>query len=83
MQSVWLKGLAGKDKEQRKSEVLGYRNAFDALREILEQSYRKKESVRDYDAPNWELRQIAANEYNAVIDDILKLIDLTEGNKKQ
>lgn len=83
MQSVWLKGLTGKEKEQRKSEVLGYRNAFDALREILEQSYRKKDSVRDYDAPNWELRQIAANEYNAVIDDILKLIDLTEGNRKQ
>jgi len=83
MLGVWLKGLTGKEKEARKSEVLGYRNAFDALKEILEQNYHKKESVRDYSVPNWEQRQIAVNEYNAVLDDIMKLLDLTEGSKKQ
>jgi hypothetical protein len=76
MQSVWLKGLTGADKEKRKGEVLAYRNAFDDLREILERHYKPKECVRDYSVPNWEQRQIAVNEYNAVLDDIMKLIDL-------
>lgn len=76
MQSVWLKGLTGADKEKRKGEVLAYRNAFDDLREILERHYKPKGCVRDYNVPNWEQRQIAVNEYNAVLDDIMKLIDL-------
>jgi hypothetical protein len=79
MQSVWIKGLTGKEKEQRKAEVLGHRNAFDDLKEILERHYKKKDCLRDYDVPNWELRQVAVNEYNSVLDDIMKLIDLTEG----
>jgi hypothetical protein len=76
MQTVWLKGA--KDKEARKQEVLAYRNAFDALKEILEQEYKKKPAVRDYDVPNWELRQVAVNEYNQVLDDMLKLITLNK-----
>ena len=76
MQTIWLKGH--KDKDQRKKEVLAYRNAFDALREVLEQEYKKKPAVRDYEVPNWELRQVAANEHNAVIDNIIKLITLDE-----
>jgi hypothetical protein len=36
MQATWLKGLKGQEKEKRKAEVLGYRNAFDSLKEILE-----------------------------------------------
>lgn len=75
MQAVWLKGLKGEERERRKAEVLSYRNAFDSLREILEQNYRKKEAVRDY-SPGWEYKQIATNEYNAVLDDLLNLIDL-------
>lgn len=74
MQTIWLKGH--KDKDQRKKEVLAYRFAFDALREVLEQEYKKKPAVRDYEVPNWELRQVAQNEYNAVLDDVLKLIQL-------
>lgn len=76
MQAAWVKGLKGPQKEKRKAEVLGYRNAFDSLKEILERDYKKKQSVRDYEAPNWELRQIAANEYNQALDDLIKLITL-------
>lgn len=75
MQAVWLKGLKGEERERRKAEVLAYRNAFDDLREILEQHYLKKESVRDY-SPGWEYKQIANNEWNAAIDVLLDLIDL-------
>ena len=76
MQSAWLKGLKTGQKDKRKAEVLGYRNAFDSLKEILERDFKKKQSVRDYDVPNWELRQIAANEYNQALDDLIKLITL-------
>ena len=78
MQASWIKGLKGQDKDKRKAEVLGYRNAFDALKEILEHDFKKKEAVRDYEVPNWELRQMAVNEYNQVIDDMLKLITLNK-----
>lgn len=74
MQAVWLKG--SKDKEKRKQEVMAYRFAFEELKQILEQEYKKKSSVRDYETPNWEYRQVAHNEYNAVLDDVLKLITL-------
>jgi hypothetical protein len=75
MHAVWVKGLKGEEKERRKAEVLGYRNAFEDLREILEQHYKKKDAVRDY-SPGWEYKQVAVNEYNAVLDDIINLLDL-------
>jgi hypothetical protein len=77
MQAVWLKGLKGEARERRKGEVLAYRNAFDDLREILEQHYLKKEAVRDY-SPGWEFKQIATNEYNAAIEELINLIDLNQ-----
>lgn len=75
MQAVWLRGVKDSERERRKQEVLSYRNAFDDLREILEQHYVRKEAVRDY-SPGWEYKQIAVNEYNAVLDDLLNIIDL-------
>ena len=77
MQAVWLRGVKDSDRERRKKEVLSYRNAFDDLREILEQHYVRKEAVRDY-SPGWEYKQIAVNEYNAALDDLLNLIDLNQ-----
>ena len=41
-----------------------------------EQEYKKKPAVPDYEVPNWELRQVAVNEYNQCLDDLLKLITL-------
>lgn len=75
MNSLWLKGH--KDRDKRKQQVLNYRNAFDDLKEILERDFKKKEAVRDYE-PGWEYKQIATNEYNACLDEILKLINLKE-----
>lgn len=79
MKQVWFRGTKSEDKEKRRHEVLNYRNAFEALTEILNTHYKKKSGVRDYETPNWEFRQIAVNEYNRVLEDILELIDL---NKK-
>ena len=78
MQAVWVKGLRGAAKEARTKEVMGYRNAFDELKEILEKEVKKKASVRDYDVPNWEVRQVAVNEYNQALDDLMKLITLVK-----
>ena len=76
MKAVWLKGLKGTAREKRKQEVLAFRYAFDELRKVLEQEYKKKSSVRDYDTPNWEYQQVAVNEYNQVLDDMLNLITI-------
>lgn len=77
MQAIWLRGVKDSEREHRKKEILSYRNAFDDLREILEQHYVRKEAVRDY-SPGWEYKQIAVNEYNAALDDLLNLIDLNQ-----
>ncbi len=69
MHSRWSK--AGHTKE----EVKRFIPALEALKEIIETDYQKKQSVRDY-SPGWEYQQIAVNEYNAVIEDILKLITI-------
>ena len=61
-----------------KEEVLSFRNAFDALKKILEADLKKKEAVRDY-SPGWEYKQIAANEYNAALDELTKLISIKQG----
>tara|TARA_R110000868_G_scaffold4057_1_gene24782 strand:+ start:4197 stop:4430 length:234 start_codon:yes stop_codon:yes gene_type:complete len=76
MKAVWLKGSSAEDKQKRIAEVMSYRNAFDELKVILEREYKRKDSVRDYEVPNWELRQVAVNEYNQVLDDMLKLISI-------
>lgn len=75
MHMYWLKGH--KDKEARTKQVKGYKFVLDDLKDILEQNFKKKEAVRDYE-PGWEYKQIATNEYNACLADIIKLIDLKE-----
>ena len=74
MHSAWMKGY--KDKEARRKEIMGYRNGFDELKEILERDFKKKENVRDYGDPQWIHRQVAVNEYNQALDDLLKLITI-------
>ena len=75
MHSSWVKGY--KDKQARIKEVMGYRPAFNSLTEIIERDFKKKEAVRDY-SPGWEYKQIAVNEYNQALDDLMKLLDIKE-----
>lgn len=75
MHPTWLKGHS--DKEVRRKKVLSYRTAFNDLKDNLEQNFKKKEAVRDYE-PGWELKQIATNEYNAALADLIKLLDIKE-----
>ena len=69
MDSRWAKN--GHSKE----DVRRFIPALLALKEILETDFLKKEAVRDY-SPGWEYKQIAINEYNAVLSDILKLVTI-------
>lgn len=71
MQSAWIK--AGHSRE----DVKRFKTALDALKDILESDFKKKEADRDY-SPGWEQRQIAINEWNTVIESIIKLIDIKE-----
>ena len=79
MHSAWLR--SHKDKEKRKKEVLGAAWAFNLLKEVLEQEFSRKENVRDYDDPSWVHKQIAVNEYNQALDDLLKLITFEKEDK--
>ena len=76
MHSAWLKGH--KDKEARKEQVKSASWAFDLLAEVLEKEFRRKENVRDYDDPQWVHKQIAVNEYNQALDDLLNLIKIKD-----
>lgn len=69
MDSRWSK--AGFTREETRRFI----PALNALKEILETDFLKKESVRDY-SPGWEYKQIAVNEYNTVLQDILKLVTI-------
>lgn len=75
MQSAWTKGLKGPEKAERIKEVLSFRTAFEELAQVIRGNLKKKEAVRDY-KDGWVERQIATNEYNAAIDDLLRLISL-------
>lgn len=68
----WLK--SSQDKEKRREEVLRYRNAFEDLKILLENEVVKDPSVRDYESPGWVHQQIAANERNKALQDVIKLI---------
>ena len=82
MHSAWPTGLKGEDKYKRIDEIMYYKNAFDDLQDVIEQTLFKKDSVRDY-GPGWAEKQIAVNEYNAALEDILKLIDLNRKDRLQ
>jgi hypothetical protein len=67
MDSRWIK--AGHSRE----DVKRFKPALEALKEILETDFLKKDAVRDY-SPGWEYKQIAVNEYNSVLSDVIKLL---------
>jgi len=82
MKMYWLKGhnKTQEQKEKRKAQVMSYRNAFDDLREVLLDQFAKQDAVREY-GPGWEYKQIAVNEYNRALSDILETIDLNQKDK--
>jgi hypothetical protein len=76
MDSRWLKGHS--NREARKKQVKDMDYAFDEIIKLLEKEYKKKPADRDYTNPNWMASQIAINEYNQAVDDIIKLLTIKE-----
>jgi len=74
MQVIWTKGLKGKEKEERAKEIKSYKNAFDALQEILEE----EKSTPDYDCPSWSHKQADQNGYNRCIREVIKLTTIKD-----
>ena len=75
MDSRWFDDCkTPEDKEKRKKELKAWKTAFENLENLLNKYFKKKPAVRDYEQTNWMAKQIAVNEYNSVLDDILKLI---------
>lgn len=73
----WLKNLPEDVEEvDREKEVLGFRNAFRELTEVLEREL--KEIAPDYDTPSWAYKQADQNGYNRAIRSVLKLIKLED-----
>lgn len=73
MLQVWFKGH--KDKDARKKELLSYRNAFQALEEILTE---EENTLADYESPSWAYIQADRNGYNRAIRHVRKLLDIKE-----
>lgn len=83
MKAVWFIGCrTNEQREDRRKEVASYKTAFDALREVLQNNFHKKEAVYDYGSPGWEHRQIAVNEYNRALEDITSLLDVQQEKLK-
>ena len=76
MNEKWFVGHKGEKREQRKQRVLSHATAFEDLTEVLTTHFKKREAVRDYENPGWVHKQIAVNEYNQAITDIINLINL-------
>jgi hypothetical protein len=76
LQAIWLKGLKGEEREKRIKEILAYRNAFNALKELLGDQY--EESVPDYDCPSWSHKQADVNGANRMLRKIINLITIEE-----
>jgi hypothetical protein len=74
MDSRWFKN--GVDKEAQRKELLSYRRAFEALRELLEEEFEEVPS--DYDISNWACKAADKNGANRKLRSILKLITVKE-----
>ena len=75
MDHRWYKGFrTAADKEAREKQLQSFRPAFNELIDFLEEHIKRKPAVRDYETTNWVERQIAVNEYNQALDDLIKLI---------
>ena len=75
MNTKWLKGYKGQERETRKQEILSNYRVLEILDEILE---TKKPSTPDYESSGWAYQAADLNGYNRAIDEIKKLINIKE-----
>lgn len=76
----WLAGLEPDKRSEIKSIVLGSTILLDRLNKILYNIKKEKSEVRllDYDSPSWSHKQAHLNGQIDMIDQIVKLVTITE-----
>ena len=76
MDTRWYKGFNKdkKAKDKRTAEILSYRNAYDALKEVLEDQF--EESTPDYKNPSWAYEQADVNGRNQMLKKVINLITI-------
>ena len=93
MYTKWTEHLQDqKDKEHFRNRVIGSKDVFERLTQILDEKERdlnlKEVSIETYNQPNWAERQAHHNGYRSCLHALRKLIDLdkqiiqlTQGDK--
>jgi hypothetical protein len=73
--SAWLEGLNGEERDKMREYVLANKNLLDKLKEILYNMNRRTEEVvlSSYDNPNWSHKQA---HFNGQADIVRKLISI-------
>lgn len=86
MISAWYKHLKSiEEQEQFKNQVLGCKVVFKRQQELLDElktNFDNSElNSKNYDLPNWELRQADGIGYRRCLKEISKLINLDQEAK--
>jgi len=77
-QSLWFKGIPKSDHERWAKELLSYRNAFDALGEVLAGLEEVAPLKSDYDSPSWAYKKADRNGANRAYATVRKLLNVQE-----
>ena len=78
MQQVWYKNAKTKeDKEAVTAQLKKFKNAFEALDELLVKMEETTSKV-DYDCPSWSHKQADMNGANRMLREVRKLINIKD-----
>ena len=77
MDVKWTTGKKGDAKEARRKQVLGYRNTFDDLKEILV-TLQNDVGIPDYTSPSWAFEQAHSNGFNQALERVINLITIKD-----
>jgi hypothetical protein len=84
MISAWTKHLKEENKDQFRNEVLGSKQVLRRLQQLLDELKEDVETLelnpKIYDIPNWDYRQADVNGYKRCLKQVMKIINLDQGN---
>lgn len=83
MKTIWFKGARdGKEKEERRLQVVSAENAFKILTEILDNKIKERDVERNllgcYELPGYPYYQADASGYIRALEEVKSLLNLKE-----
>ena len=83
MKTLWFKGARdGKEKEERRLQVVSAENAFKILTEILDNKIKERDVERNllgcYELPGYPYYQADASGYIRALEEVKSLLNLKE-----